>query len=144
MKELASLTKDEGRDPFIKFLLRSDNVLIMQWKGFSKPEQIKQGHEKVLDLISEHKVEGIVEDIVNFTGPFSEVNQWFITNWVPRALKVGMKKAAVLMSTSVFTQLSVEQLKENTDFKKLGLGYRIFGEVEKAAAWIKETEKVEA
>ena len=144
MKEVASLTKDEGRDPFIKFLLRSDNVLIMQWKGFSKPEQIKQGHEKVLDLISEHKVEGIVEDIVNFTGPFSEVNQWFITNWVPRALKVGLKKAAVLMSTSVFTQLSVEQLKENTDFKKLGLGYRIFGEVEKAATWIKETEKVEA
>lgn len=138
MKEIAALKKEGFDIPFVKFLLRKDNVLIMEWKGFVKADLIKEAHEKALSVIKENNVTGLVEDVVNFTGPFTEVNQWFISYWVPAALKVGLKKAGVLMSSSYFTQLSVEQLKENSEFKRLGLGYRIFGEMNKATDWLLE------
>ncbi len=142
MKEVASVKKGSNAEPFVKFLLCDDQVLIMQWKGFVNAELIKEAHEKVLVLIKDNRITGIVEDVVDFTGPFTEVNQWFITQWVPAALKLGLKKAAVLMSASIFTQLSVEMLKENPEFKKLGLGYQVFGQMEKASAWLTERNQV--
>lgn len=142
MKTLATKQKADAKAPFVSFLLTEDNILIMRWKGFVKGDLIKEAHESVLKFIQEHEVNGIVEDVVDFTGPFSEVNEWFINYWVPKALKIGLKKAAVVMSKNIFTQLSVQDLQENPTFKELGLGYRIFGSLDDAVTWLKEKELI--
>lgn len=142
MKDVGSLKKDGSVEPYVRFLLRDDNILVMKWKGFVKGDLIKEAHEVVLGLIDKHKIAGIIEDVVEFSGPFSEVNEWFISYWVPKALKNGLQKAAVLMNSNIFTQLSVEALKENPTFKELGLGYRIFDKMDLAISWLKDKELV--
>jgi hypothetical protein len=141
-KELGALKRPGMSEPFVKFLLREDNILVMKWKGFVSGDSIKEAHTQVLEHLKKNQVTGLVEDVVDFTGPFHEVNTWFVQVWVPAALKNGLSKAAVIMSKSVFTQLSVNDLKENADFKKLGLGYRIFDRINPAAEWILAKELV--
>lgn len=141
---LASKKKPGSSVPFLTFLLDQDNILIMKWHGFVKGEFIKEGHEDCLKYIQEHKITDLVEDVVDFSGPFAEVNDWFINYWVPKALQRGLKKAAVLMNKDVFTGLSVEALKENPEFKKLGLGYQIFGDMNDVIYWLREKEIVKS
>lgn len=141
-RELASKKKGGSSEPFITFFLQGEGTLTMEWKGFVKGELIKEGHEDALEYIQQHNITGIIEDVVDFSGPFTEVNDWFINYWVPKALQNGLKKAAVLMNKNLFTELSVEALKENPEFKKLGLGYRVFGDINNAMKWLKEEEVV--
>jgi hypothetical protein len=140
MKELAILKKEGQTEPYVKFLLHQEGILIMQWKGFVKGDLIKHAHEVVFEHIKKHNITAIVEDVVNFSGPFQDVNAWFISTWVPQALSLGLTHAAVIMSKNFFTQLSVNDLKENPTFKQLGLAYRIFDNLDQSVGWIKEKE----
>ncbi len=142
MKDLGSLKKDGSVEPYVRFLLRDDNILVMKWKGFVKGDLIKEAHEVVLEILEKNKITGLIEDVIEFSGPFSEVNEWFISYWVPKALENGLKKAGVLMNSNIFTQLSVEALKENPTFKELGLGYRIFDKMDNAVNWLQGKDLV--
>lgn len=141
-REIATKKKNGSDQPYLRFIQQPNQILVMQWKGFVKADLIKEGHEDALRYIQQYQFKGIVEDVVDFSGPFTEVNEWFIQYWVPQALQRGLKKAAVLMNKNLFTQLSVEALKENPAFKQLGLGYRIFGELEEALSWLEHQDQV--
>jgi hypothetical protein len=140
MVEILTLKKQGTGVPFIRYFLREDNILILKWIGFSNAELIIKAHEEVYAMIEKRKITALVEDVTEFNGPFASVNQWFIDTWVPKATKSGLKKAGVIMNENVFTQLSADQLRDNPEFKKLGLGYRIFDKIDTAAAWIHEKE----
>lgn len=142
MKELLKLTKSGSKTPYLVFHLLENNTLLFSWNGFLDVENIIKTHEESLNLIKKHKIVNLIEDVRKFSGPFSKANDWFVNTYTPAILKLGVDKTAVILNDNVFTQLSVNDLKENPEFKKMGLSYRVFNTIDDATAWIqKETQQ---
>lgn len=142
MKELLKLTKSGSKTPYLVFYLLENNTLLFSWNGFLDVENIIKTHEESLNLIKKHKIVNLIEDVRKFSGPFSKANDWFVNTYTPAILKLGVDKTAVILNDNVFTQLSVNDLKENPEFKKMGLSYRVFNTIDDASEWIqKETQQ---
>ncbi|ELR71791.1 hypothetical protein C900_02376 [Fulvivirga imtechensis AK7] len=141
MKELLKLTKAGSKSPYLVFHLIDNDTLLFNWNGFLDVDNIIKVHEQSLELIKKHKIVNLIEDVRKFSGPFSKANDWFINTYTPSIIKLGVKKTAVILNDNVFTELSVTDLKENPEFKKMGLLYRVFGSMEDATEWIREDSK---
>lgn len=141
MKELLKLTKPGSKSPYLVFSLIDNNTLLFNWNGFLDVDNIIKAHEQSLELIKKYKVVNLIEDVRKFSGPFSKANDWFINTYTPSIIKLGVSKTAVILNDNVFTELSVNDLKENPEFKKMGLLYRVFGSMEDATEWIRESSK---
>ena len=126
MKELLKLTKSGSKVPYLTFSLASKNTLLFNWNGFLDVENIIKAHEQSIELIKQHNITSLIEDVRKFSGPFSKANDWFIKTYAPTIIKMGVDKTAVILNDNVFTQLSVNDLKENPEFKKMGLLYKVF------------------
>ena len=138
MKELLRLTHGSSKTPYLTFYLDEDNALIFKWKGFVTVESIIEAHKQAYDFIRKHRVNTLIEDVVDFTGPFQDANVWFITEFAPKVLKMGLNRCAVILGENIFTQLTVNKLKENPDFKQLGISYRVFDSMHSAKSWLNE------
>lgn len=141
MKELQKLTKPGSKTPYLIFYLTDNNTLLFSWNGFLDVDNIIKVHEQSLDLIKKNKINNLIEDVRKFSGPFSKANDWFVNTYTPAILKLGVEKTAVILNDNVFTQLSVNDLKENPEFKKMGLSYRVFNSIDDANEWIREDSK---
>lgn len=142
MKELLKLTKGTTGAAYLTFYHETPDILTLEWKGFVTVDLIVEAHKKSLDLIKNNRVTKIIEDVQNFTGPFSEANKWFIETYAPKVKRLGINHTAVILSSNIFTQLTVNQLKENEDFKKIGISYRVFESMNLAKNWLSESSNV--
>ena len=138
MKELLKLTKPNTKTPYLTFYQDND-ILIFGWNGFLDVENIIKCHEQSLDLIKKHNITKIIEDVRKFSGPFSKANDWFVRTYAPSIIKLGVTKTAVILNDNVFTQLSVNDLKENPEFKQMGLLYRVFNSDYDANEWLEQS-----
>ncbi|UII34988.1 hypothetical protein LVD17_14345 [Fulvivirga ulvae] len=141
MKELLKLTKSGSKVPYLTFSLADNNTLMFNWNGFLDVENIIKAHEESLELIKKHNVSHLIEDVRKFSGPFSKANDWFIKTYAPAIIKMGVTKTAVILNENVFTQLSVNDLKENPEFKKMGLLYKVFNSEHDANEWLHQGTK---
>ena len=139
MTELLKLSKSGNKKPYLTFYLKNETTILFKWDGFLDVENIVKAHETSLDLIRKHQVSRLIEDVSDFSGPFSKANDWFVTTYTPAIIKLGVRKTAVVLNDNFFTQLSVNDLKENPEFKKMGLLYRVFNSVKDAEEWFEES-----
>ena len=102
------------------------HILLQEWKGFCMPKELKEGHQKVIDLVTEHKFTHLISVIVEVEGSFEEVNEWFITIFNPKMVELGMTYEAVIQSKNIFSKLSAEELVENSELKEIGYSMRLF------------------
>lgn len=142
MKELLKLTKGTTGTPYLTFYHEAPDTLVLKWKGFVSVDLIVEAHKKSFDLIKNNRVTKMIEDVQDFTGPFSEANQWFIETYAPKVKRLGINHTAVILSQNIFTQLTVNQLKENEDFKKIGISYRVFESINLAKNWLSESTNI--
>jgi hypothetical protein len=138
------LTKlqNELNDDFAHFyqLKEYPHILLQEWKGFCMPKELKEGHQKVIDLVIEHHFTHLISVIVELEGSFDEVNEWFLKEFNPKMVALGMKYEAIIQSQNLFSQLSAEELVENSELKEIGYYMRLFDSIENALEWFGESK----
>jgi hypothetical protein len=133
------LTKiqNELNDDYAHFYQLKDypHILLQEWKGFCMPKELKEGHQKVIDLVTEHHFTHLISVIVELEGSFEEVNEWFLKEFNPKMVELEMKQEAIIQSKNLFSQLSAEDLVENSELKEIGYSMRLFDSIEKGLEW---------
>jgi len=107
--------------------------LFIDWEGFLTVDLVKKGSEELLKTFQ--SVENITKILVNnqkVSGPWNKANDWFVSDWNPRAIEAGLKYMAVIVSADIFTQLSLK------GFIETNPGYLVhsFEEVSAAEDWL--------
>ncbi|WP_291722291.1 hypothetical protein [Bernardetia sp.] len=142
-KTLLTDIQNELGDTYAQYykLEQYPHILLQEWKGFCMPDELKTGHQKVIDLVTKHKFTHLISVIVDIEGSFEETNEWFLTEFNPKMVELGMKYEAIIQSENLFAQLSAEELVEDSTLKEIGYHMRLFDSVEKGLEWFEESKK---
>jgi hypothetical protein len=130
------LKRPAGGDAYATITFEKENNLIyLDWNGFLTVDLVKSGSEELLNVIRETFCGKVLVDNRKVSGPWQAANQWYETDWNPRAAKAGLTDMAVIMSENIFTQLSLQ------GFTKVTRGVytvNIFNADQPARKWLKE------
>ncbi len=103
------LKRPNGNDAYATLTIeRANNLIYLDWNGYLNVDLVKAGSEELLKLIKEHGVNRVLVDNRKVSGPWQAANEWYQTDWNPRAAKAGLTDMAVIMSENIFTQLSLQ------------------------------------
>ena len=111
---------------------KNNDCLIQLWKGFATPEQFREGILKALELFKQQKVSKMISDTKDQAIVRKEETD-FAVSTVPEFIKSGLKAFAFVVPTSVFTQMSLNNFKKNSD---TSFAIQYFDEMKKAKDWI--------
>jgi len=106
--------------------------VVMHWIGFVDTNELMQGMETGLELLSKEKLNRWIADASKMEGGFTEANDWLETNWTPRAQKAGLKTVAFVASSDVFNEFSTKEYAERNQ----DLDSPHFASVQDAKDWI--------
>jgi hypothetical protein len=92
----------------------SSKALCPEWKSFSVMDrEVKEGLEKLLTFIVEKKCDRQIINTGKTLGAFSEqIQEWLGNDWIPRAVKAGMKYVATIIPKNAMAQLSNDYWQE--------------------------------
>ncbi|HEY8935227.1 MAG TPA: hypothetical protein VIM65_08400 [Cyclobacteriaceae bacterium] len=103
------LTRPNGKEIYVTLTFeKDDNLIYVDWNGFLTVDMVKSGSEELLKLIIQTKANKVLVDNRKVSGPWQAANEWYQTDWNPRAAKEGLTDMAVIMSDNIFTQLSLQ------------------------------------
>jgi len=111
------------------------NAVTMEWNGYATSNQFREGTELMLNTLIQNNCSGVLADIRNMTLIGTEDQKWLESNFLPRAIKFGFKKIAILKPTAYFNQVAVESISYKVDQKNLVISF--FNSPEEASEWIK-------
>lgn len=111
----------------------SKGVFYHGWIGYRSNEQIKEvleGH--FMDLFLKHRCRKMLINNKEMTGTFSAINDWLVSEFMPKMLQKGLTHNAVVLPGNLFAQLAVEDWDQ-----KIGTFHnRNFKSNEEAIKWL--------
>ena len=113
----------------------SINAVIMNWKSFTTFDELKQGLNKGLELLASKKARKWLGNVCKLGALGEDEQRWSNNDWFPRALAAGVKKMAVVVSTDIFNQMTVEEIM--VKIPEIDLNSQTFDNFDKAYYWLK-------
>lgn len=83
--------------------------LYCNWLGFQNKESIMKSGLIILDLLKQKKVNKVLNDNSQVTGPWQEAAEWTATVWFPQMIEHGLKHFAWIFSPNIFSELSAKK-----------------------------------
>jgi hypothetical protein len=123
----------EGKIYNIYFDERTDSV-IMEWNGYATSAQFRAGTELMLKILKENNCSKVLGDIRDMALIGSDDQAWLDSDFLPRAIKAGFKKIAILKPTSYFNKVAVESVSYKVDQEKLAINF--FDDRKTATEWL--------
>lgn len=116
---------------------RDDNLkcLIQNWKGFATSEKFREGIQKSVEQFNDKKLNKILSNTKDFGMVKKEDTEWLNNNAMPLLIKNGLKYAAFVVPSNVFSQMSVENFKKDASGP---VEIRYFDDAAKAKQWLAE------
>lgn len=103
------LKRPNGKEVYATLTYEKENNLIyLDWNGYLNVDLVKAGSEELLQMIKQTNANRVLVDNRKVSGPWQAANEWYQTDWNPRAAKEGLTDMAVIMSDNIFTQLSLQ------------------------------------
>ena len=120
---------------------RTNNWIYANWIGYSSPENVKTGASAHLELMREHHCPYLLNNNKEVLGPWDKANDWLQEVWIPQARDLGLRYMAHVLAPNIAAALSGQDLQRRVDdiFEM-----RIFGDLPKAMAWLKQNQAAEA
>ncbi|WP_017731131.1 hypothetical protein [Nafulsella turpanensis] len=109
--------------------------LIQNWKGFASSERFREGIQKSIDLFKDKKLNKILSNTKDFGMVKKEDTEWVNSYSMPLLIKDGLKYMAFVVPSNVFSQMSVENFKKQSEGP---VEIRYFDDVSKAKEWMAE------
>lgn len=109
--------------------------LAVTWKDYATSTQLRFVHEYLLHLIEQHRVTKIFGDDSALRTIVAEDQAWIVQDWMPRAVRAGLRAGAGKVSSAYFARLAVETI---VAAAPEGLTLRVFGTGDEAKAWLRD------
>jgi len=125
-------------EPFVKVSFHPDLEMIkVVWEGSFSKEQYQDALTRALDYQEKSKlpVENYLSDIIKQGIVNPESRKWFEQVALPRAIKQGLKRAAVVFDGNVFKKYYLNLILQASNAYKLPL--KFFNSEEEAVKWFK-------
>jgi hypothetical protein len=108
--------------------------VVMQWQGYATSNEFREGTELMLNTLISNRSSTVLADITRMVLISQEDQRWLENNFLPRAMRFGFKKIALIRPNSYFNKVAVETITGKIDRDKLS--YEIFDSIEDATAWL--------
>lgn len=108
--------------------------VVMQWQGYATSNEFREGTELMLNTLISNKCSGVLADISKMVIISQEDQRWLETNFLPRAVRFGFKKIALIKPASYFNKVAIETI--NSKINKDQLTLEIFDNVDDAKSWL--------
>lgn len=80
------------------------------WTQFPTSDEFRDGMNQIIEGFKKFKAHKVLA-LTDKLGAIAEENQkWTNEDWFPRAAKEGYNKIAIVLSSDIFNQLSVEEI----------------------------------
>lgn len=109
------------------------SCICVTWKQHATRNQLQFVHESILQLLKNHGVSKVLGDDTALPTIHAEDQSWIVENWIPRAVKAGLKAAASKSPNSHFGRVSVNAVQSKFPS---GLVARSFENLDDAKHWI--------
>jgi len=123
----------------------SVDAIIQTWKKEPTSEEFREGMNLLIELMNKNSTGALLSNTTSIGAISPEDQEWSYTDWLQRALTIGYHSFAVIISTEIFAQMSVEDVLSEVETGESKLKTQHFNSEEKAREWlatIKKTEKV--
>ncbi|WP_250629846.1 hypothetical protein [Rhodoflexus caldus] len=117
------------------------HVFYYTWKGFVPPHEMKILLDEVLIHLQTGNSSLMLQDLRTAQAVGTEVQEWLINDWVPRAVAIGLRKVALLTPQSLFGQLAVNQVRNKVIINGIELDNQFFDDEVKAIQWLRDGSK---
>jgi hypothetical protein len=108
--------------------------VIMTWRGYATTGEFRAANERVLAALAQRKASKLLGDIKEFVLIGSEDQAWLSSDWIPRAVRAGLRKVALTSPAFYFNRVAVESVGQRLDPDALILKH--FDDREAARAWL--------
>ncbi len=116
------------------------DAIVETWCTAPTSEEFRIGMNKIIDLMKANQTGALIGDTRELGAMSEEDQQWSFTDWLTRALEVGYHSFAVIVSSDVFAQMSVEDTLTEVQAKTT-VTIQYFDDEEKAREWIESVRK---
>jgi hypothetical protein len=121
-------------EPYLSIRWRSvPQILYAEWKGYATSAEFRAALLKGVQAIREHHVVGYVSDARKATVFVAEDTHWVSEVWLPRALKAGLKRMAMVTAEQGLGKAIIEDVANEID--NHGLSMRRFNSIAAATVW---------
>jgi hypothetical protein len=105
----------------------------VEWKGKATSEEYQKTIISLIEYAEKHPVHYYLADITKQSVVSPDDRKWFENIIVPKAIGLGLKKAAIVFDGSVFKKYYINMILKVTN--KLGLPLKLFNSEEDAIQW---------
>jgi hypothetical protein len=124
------------RDSFVAIWHdREQGWLYLDWPGQQTPESIHNGCAQLLRCMAEQGVGKVLNDNINTVGSWIGAVPWIVFEFLPRARKAGMRRAAHVYARNKLAKLSAEGAMLLFDPEDAHV--KFFGTVDAAVEWLR-------
>jgi hypothetical protein len=126
--------KNEGGYVYMFFELdTAKQQLYYKWRGFLLMDELNTGYGTIAEIVREHKITSLVADHSNIVGPWNEIVDWLVSEWTPQMNISGLRKMAIITSTDLFSNISLELFLMDNSHAKYEV--KVFDTLQEAKKW---------
>lgn len=118
-------------------LLERDAILVVKAIDYGMENEVRKLMECLLDNVKSHEITDVIFDLKEWdSGLPPELNDWFLTDYLPRLLLAGLENAAVISPSDPFSLFNTEYIVQEVS-KAFNIKY--FKDFESGKIWLLNT-----
>jgi hypothetical protein len=91
------------------------SCVVMTWKGYATSRQFRESNECIINAIAERNVCKLLGDIEEFVLIGADDQRWLTSDWIPRAIAVGLRAVALVAPIFDFNRVAGETVRQKLD-----------------------------
>ncbi len=111
------------------------NAIVLEWSGYASYEEFVEACDFSLDLMVEKEGNKMIANNLKSELVNPRNQEWLTKEWFPKAYEKGYRISAVLVSKSIFNQITVKQIVNKLDKGKFTVQF--FTNLQDATEWLK-------
>ncbi|WP_303312776.1 hypothetical protein [Hymenobacter sp. BT730] len=111
--------------------------LCNKWQGYQTYETTVQGSNACLAWLAKHHSPYLVNDMRQVVGLWDQAEQWLLTQWIPRAVQLGLTHIAQVISPETLASASAELIQQGSGEL---VTMRLFLSRKEAEAWLQQAQ----
>lgn len=108
----------------------------VNWKGFATDSEYKEALMAANKIITQRRCTKWLSDMTYGKAVSNDTNKWVQTEFIPRAIKQGIKKAAFIVSKDIFRKMYANSIKGVIEASGATLKY--FDNRDEAEIWLRQ------
>lgn len=118
--------------------LPDENWIYNNWMGFLPLNKVKDGANACLEILTETNCPYLLNDNRLVIGAWDKANEWIATDWTPRAVAVGLRYFAHVVTSESFAELSAVAMNEQVNGS---FTMQIFHDIDAAKNWLRSKQQ---